>query len=130
MIDHVGTNTTDFARAQAFYDATLGALGYVRNSNMEWKDEGGVTRHACSYGTGRKPTLWLAEVGSPPTPRHIAFVAKDRSAVDAFHAAGLALGAKDNGPPGLREHYHPNYYGAFLIDPDGNNVEAVCHFPP
>jgi catechol 2,3-dioxygenase-like lactoylglutathione lyase family enzyme len=78
-------------------------------------------------GRGGKPQLWLSHGEPPASPLHIAFAARNRAEVDAFHAAALAAGGKDNGAPGLRPHYHPNYYGAFAIDPDGHNIEAVCH---
>lgn len=128
MIDHLSTYATDFVATQKFYDATLGVLGYDRNMNMvaEWDSEF-PTRRLCAYGTGQKPTFWLAEVKESASPRHVAFIATDRAAVDAFYGAGLEAGGRDNGKPGERPIYHPGYYGAFLLDPDGNNVEAVHH---
>jgi catechol 2,3-dioxygenase-like lactoylglutathione lyase family enzyme len=83
--------------------------------------------YGVGLGRGGKPSLWLSQGEPPVSPLHIAFTAKNRAEVDAFHAAALAAGAKDNGAPGLRPHYHPNYYGSFAIDPDGHNIEAVCH---
>lgn len=80
------------------------------------------------YGRDR-PVFWLHERADTGSGRHYAFSAISRAQVDAFHAAALAAGGKDNGAPGLRPHYHPNYYGAFVLDPDGNNIEAVCHLP-
>jgi catechol 2,3-dioxygenase-like lactoylglutathione lyase family enzyme len=88
----------------------------------------GLTYKSGGFGPGGKPYLWLKPSGSI-SPTHLAFTADNRAAVDAFHKAALAMGAKDNGPPGLRLHYHPSYYGAFVIDPDGYNVEVVCHKP-
>ena len=128
MIDHLTTYATDFVATQKFYDATLAALGYDRNVNMvaEW-DQEFPTRRVCAYGPGKQPIFWIGEVKESASPRHVAFIAKDRAAVDAFHRAGLEVGGKDNGGPGERPVYHPGYYGGFLLDPDGNNVEAVHH---
>ena len=81
----------------------------------------------CAFGPGRKPCFWLIEAKQAATPRHIAFAARERPAVDAFYQAALEIGARDNGPPGPRPMYHKDYYGAFVLDPDGNNIEAVCH---
>ncbi len=128
MIDHLSFYTTDFDAAQRFYDAVLGSLGYERNKEMvmTW-DEHLPNRRCCAYGEGSKPCFWVVESKEAASPRHLAFVAKSRAAVEAFHAVGLSAGGKDNGGPGPREHYHPGYYGSFLLDPDGNNVEAVIH---
>jgi len=128
MIDHLSTSAIDFDATQKFYDAVFATLGYERNVDMvtSWDPEN-PTRRICAYGPGQKPTFWVGEAGEANGSRHVAFVAADRAAVDAFHAAGLEAGGKDNGAPGERPQYHPGYYGAFLIDPDGNNVEAVCH---
>jgi catechol 2,3-dioxygenase-like lactoylglutathione lyase family enzyme len=82
------------------------------------------------YGDGKKAFFWLGLRDAPQTGAHIAFIAADRATVDRFHAAALAAGGRDNGAPGLRPHYHPDYYGAFVLDPDGHNIEAVCHDPP
>jgi catechol 2,3-dioxygenase-like lactoylglutathione lyase family enzyme len=130
MIDHVSSYTTQFEAARRFYDAALTALGYERNMEMvtTW-DAAFPSRRVCAYGPGRRPVFWLTEVNEPASPRHIAFVAKDHAAVAAFHGACLEAGGKDNGAPGPRPIYHANYYGAFALDPDGNNVEAVCHQP-
>lgn len=128
MIDHLFTYTTDYDATLAFYDAVLGALGYVRNREMvaEWDPEW-PTRRMCAYGTPQRPIFRVMEVREPATPRHVAFAAADRDAVVRFYEAGLAAGGRDHGAPGLRPQYHPGYYGAFLFDPDGNNVEAVVH---
>lgn len=128
MIDHVSTYATDFDKTVAFYDAALGALGYARNVNMvtSWDPEWPDCRIA-AYGPGAKAVFWIAEVKVAASPRHFAFSAADRGAVKAFYDAGLDAGGNDNGPPGERPVYHPGYYGAFLFDPDGNNVEAVNH---
>jgi catechol 2,3-dioxygenase-like lactoylglutathione lyase family enzyme len=113
MYDHVGLRVNDLQAAKRFYRATLQALGLVEDAS------GG-------FGPAGAPALWLHEEKHPAGGAHIAFRAKDREAVARFHAAGLAAGGKDNGKPGLRPDYSPCYFAAFLIDPDGNNVEAVC----
>ena len=130
MIDHCSTYALDFEATRRFYDEALGALGYVRNMEfVATMDPEHPTRRLCAYGVGQKPTFWVVEAYEKSTPRHTAFVAHSREAVSAFHAAALRVGATDNGAPGLRPHYHPTYFGAFVLDPDGNNVEAVCHTP-
>jgi catechol 2,3-dioxygenase-like lactoylglutathione lyase family enzyme len=126
MIDHTEILVRDFAKAKAFYDAALGALGARMLMVVPEEYTGG--RKFAGYGRD-KPDFWLAEATETGPGRHTAFAARNRAEVDAFHAAALAAGGKDNGAPGLRPHYHANYYGAFVIDPDGNNVEAVCHRP-
>ena len=128
MIDHLSTYTTKFEAAQRFYDAALAPLGYGRVMEMvaTWDGEF-PNRRMCAYGPPGKPTLWLAEVKQAASPRHIAFVAPSRPAVHAFFDAALKAGGRDNGGPGEREQYHPTYYGAFVLDPDDNNVEAVVH---
>jgi len=119
MLDHVGFGVTDYQRSKAFYEAALAPLGITLL--MEWSGA------AAGFGTGRKPFFFL-ESGRPVArPLHVAFAAGDRATVDRFHAAALAAGGTDNGAPGVRAIYHPHYYGAFVLDPDGNNVEAVCH---
>jgi len=120
MIDHLGFHVRDFAVSRRFYLDALAPLGV--GPAMEFEGNIGLGRDG-------KPTLWLSE-GPPPPPLHLAFAARNRAEVDAFYWAALKAGAKDNGPPGLRPHYHPNYYAAFAIDPDGHNIEAVCHSPP
>jgi catechol 2,3-dioxygenase-like lactoylglutathione lyase family enzyme len=130
MIDHLSTYATDYERTRAFYDAVLGELGYVRTMEMQTaQDPAWPTRRLASYGPQGRHIFWLIETREAATPRHVAFVASTREAVDRFHKAALQHGGKDNGGPGMREHYHPNYYGAFVLDPDGNNVEAVIHHP-
>ena len=128
MIDHLSTYATDYDATIAFYDAVFTPLGITRNLNMtaHWNPAWPEQR-MCAYGPGDQKVLWVAEVKEASSPRHFAFTAADHAAVDAFHAAGVAVGAEDNGAPGPREMYHPGYYGAFLRDPDGNNVEAVNH---
>ena len=122
MFDHVGLNVRDYAASRAFYERALGPLGYsVVMAFDEWK--------ACGFGTESQPTFWISEREPATTGTHLAFTAPDRSTVDAFHEAALDAGGIDNGRPGIRAHYHPTYYGAFVHDLDGNNVEAVCHAP-
>ncbi|BDG02110.1 VOC family protein [Anaeromyxobacter oryzae] len=120
MIDHFTLKVRDGAKARAFYAAALAPLGY--EVLMEFEG---------SYGLGaeKKPDLWIVQDPENTRPMHFAFVARNRAAVDAFHRAALAAGGKDNGAPGLRPQYHPTYYGAFVLDDDGHNVEAVCHRP-
>ena len=121
IIDHVGLATTDFVRSMAFYSAALGTLGI--KPLVEFT-EGGHS-HA---GFGRdRPTFWIGSGKQHRGEAHVAFVAGSRAEVDAFYTAALANGGRDNGKPGLRPHYHANYYGAFVLDPDGYNIEAVHH---
>ena len=131
MIDHYTLLVGDVERAKDFYLAALGPLGYevVMEITREMIPDLPFPK---SYGLGvkGKPDLWLRPADGPVAPTHIAFRAESREAVDAFHAAALAAGGTDHGPPGVRAHYHPSYYGAFVLDADGYNVEAVCHAPP
>ena len=136
MLDHTGIVVTDLAAARAFYDAIAKPLGLVTVDNQP--AEGGKGSFLLGRGPSEYPYLWIGSLipsywvdGSKPgiNQMHIAFTAKDQAAVDAFYAAALASGGKDNGPPGIRAQYHPTYYGAFVLDADGNNVEAVCHKP-
>lgn len=130
MIDHTSSYATDFEAAKAFYQAALAELGYGVQLEMTFDADPDLPgRRAAAFGPPGNPTFWVIETLVAYTPRHTAFVATDRNAVDAFHRAGLAAGGQDFGAPGPRPIYHPNYYGAFLTDPDGNNVEAVCHTP-
>ncbi len=117
IFDHVGYNVGDFERSKAFYLQALAPLGI------------GVAAEGEGWAMFGRPGLWIGALGAAPTGIHVAFAAADRAQVRAFHAAALAAGGRDNGAPGLRPHYHANYYGAFVFDPDGNNVEAVCHAP-
>jgi catechol 2,3-dioxygenase-like lactoylglutathione lyase family enzyme len=118
-LDHISLKVSDLARSKAFYAEALGPLGY--EVLMEFEGVAG-------FGAKGDADFWISE-GEPRAPIHIAFASSDRATVDAFHAAALAAAGKDNGQPGLRPHYHEHYYGAFVHDPDGNNVEAVCHLP-
>jgi len=119
LLDHIGFHVRNVEASRRFYLAALAPLGV----GVVMEGPFGV-----GLGRGGKPQLWLSP-GEPAAPLHLAFTARNRAEVDAFHAAALAAGGRDNGPPGLRLHYHPNYYGAFAIDPDGHNIEAVCHSP-
>jgi catechol 2,3-dioxygenase-like lactoylglutathione lyase family enzyme len=118
MLDHIIITVEDFSASKAFYEEALAPLGY--QVSMEF-DEG------CGFSVLEKPDFWIRQ-GEKITPHiHVAFTSRDRDTVDAFYAAAIAAGGTDNGAPGLRAEYHPNYYGAFVFDPDGNNIEAVCH---
>ncbi len=120
ILDHIGFNVRDFARSRAFYTAALQPLDIgILKEGEGWAMIG-------RWGEG---AVWFGAFGAAATPIHIAFHAKTREQVRRFHAAAVAAGGKDNGPPGLRPQYHANYYGAFVFDPDGHNVEAVCHDP-
>jgi len=135
MIDHMGLPVGDVARATEFYLKALAPLGYGIVMEVSAADTG----HGASVGFGPpgepadfqsgKPSFWIGEDGRVTPPVHVAFAAPSRGAVDAFYRAALAAGGKYNGAPGLRPHYHANYYAAFVLDPDGNNIEAVCHAP-
>ena len=133
MIDHTGVPVSDMTRSKAWYGQALAPLGY----GLLMVVPGELTGHGDAAGLGDlssgKPDFWLgvqdaARVKAMPKI-HVAFAAKTRAAVDAFYAAAISAGGTDNGPPGLRPQYHPNYYGAFVLDPDGHNIEAVCHAP-
>ncbi len=121
MIDHFGFAVKDMAKSRGFYEAALAPLGLkVIRGGESW----------AAFGEGGPQTeFWIGTYGPPPGRIHFAFVAKDRAAVRAFYDAAIKAGGADNGPPGTRANYHPNYYAAFVIDPDGHNVEAVCHKP-
>jgi catechol 2,3-dioxygenase-like lactoylglutathione lyase family enzyme len=126
MLDHIGFPVTDFARSKAFYTRVLEPLGFklLVEVNLSEDGEDGYA----GFGADR-PHFWMG-TGKPLTGRlHVAFAAKNRAEVQAFYAAALAAGGIDNGAPGLRPHYHENYYAAFVLDPDGHNIEAVNHLP-
>jgi catechol 2,3-dioxygenase-like lactoylglutathione lyase family enzyme len=122
MLDHIGLRTRQLKEMFAFYEAVLAPLGFSKQKDF------GV---AAGFGKEGMHPLWIGQAEGDATASsvHLALTAESRSAVDAFHAAALANGGLDNGPPGLRPQYHEAYYGAFVIDPDGNNLEAVCHKP-
>jgi len=120
MIDHISIRVSDYERSKRFFEAALAPLGYRL-----------VFEHAISgagFGRSGKPDFWIKQ--GPPSPSlHIAFAGDDRAMVDAFYEEATAADGRDNGAPGLRPEYHPAYYGAFVLDPDGHNIEAVCHKP-
>ncbi len=123
MIDHIGVNVSNFEQSKQFYISALNPLGYELIKEFDAAVTGS---NLAGFGVDGKPDFWIGE-GDVNTPRiHVAFVAESRALVDAFYEAALKVGGRDNGIPGLR-HYHPNYYGAFVLDPDGHNIEAVCH---
>ncbi len=127
MLDHVGIEVADFDRSRAFYEAALAPLGI--GPVMEPMPQ--AVGFGAEVGGGVKPFFWVMARGrTPVSGAHLAFAAEGRDAVDGFHAAALGAGGSDNGAPGPRPIYHPHYYGAFVLDPDGNNVEAVCHRAP
>jgi catechol 2,3-dioxygenase-like lactoylglutathione lyase family enzyme len=131
ILDHVGVAVSDYARSLAFYEAALAPLGLTAQMKVGKEQTGGVYEGA-GFGKDQKPAFWIGS-GGGRTPGgnavHVAFVAENRAAVDAFYKAAIAAGGKDNGAPGVRAHYHPNYYGAFVFDLDGHNIEAVAHRP-
>lgn len=127
MLDHLGLTVTDIARSRAFYERALAPLGITILKEITAAQTGGAIH--LGLGAGGKPFFWLGSGGNPAGPVHVAFTASDRAEVDAFYRAALAAGGRDNGGPGLRPHYHASYYGAFVLDRDGHNVEAVCHKP-
>ena len=127
VIDHIGLLVSDFARARAFYAQALAPLGISAIMQVGTEETGGPSY--AGFGRDGKPEFWIRS-GERTAPHvHVAFAAADRATVRAFHEAALAAGGRDNGGPGLRPEYHPNYYGAFVLDPDGHNFEAVCHRP-
>lgn len=129
MIDHIGLAVADLDRAAGFYRAALAPLGLGVQMQVSDEMTGGRGAHL-GFGRDGKPGFWIGTHRAPVTGVHVAFAAPDRASVDAFYHAALAAGGRDNGAPGLRPHDHPHYYGAFVLDPDGNNIEAVCHRPP
>jgi catechol 2,3-dioxygenase-like lactoylglutathione lyase family enzyme len=129
MLDHVGISVANLEKSRTFYLAALRPLSLSLVMEVTAEQTGGAA-HA-GFGREGKPFFWIG--GPAPggarvsTATHFAFAAQTRGEVDAFYRAALAAGGRDNGPPGLRPHYHADYYGAFVLDPDGNNIEAVCH---
>ncbi len=124
MFDHISLPVTDFDKACGFYAAALAPLG------IAWLMTFPGDKHdsAAGFGVDGKPFFWVGEAAATVSV-HVAFAAAQRGMVDAFHHAALSAGGTDNGAPGIREQYHPNYYAAFVLDPDGHNIEAVCHLP-
>ena len=118
MLDHIIINVADFDASKAFFLKALEPLGYAVVLEMG---------RAVGFGIQGKPELFIRETETAASPVHVAFKSPDRISVERFYDAAIAAGGKDNGPPGLRKGYHPNYFGAFVLDPDGNNIEAVCH---
>jgi len=127
MIDHTGLSVSDFGKSKAFYAAALQPLGYRVLMELTPEQTGGF--EGAGFGEPNKPDFWIGKGTPNQPPLHVAFRAVDRAAVDAFYRAAIAAGGRDNGAPGPRPHYHPNYYGAFVLDPDGHNIESVCHDP-
>jgi catechol 2,3-dioxygenase-like lactoylglutathione lyase family enzyme len=126
VIDHLGFPVSDYARSKAFYAQALAPLGY----ELVMEIEGAHTESqapAAGFGQPGKPDFWIGGEGGLKMPVHVAILAADRASVDAFHVAALRAGGRDNGAPGFRAHYHAKYYAAFVLDPDGHNIEAVCH---
>jgi catechol 2,3-dioxygenase-like lactoylglutathione lyase family enzyme len=127
MIDHTGLVVSDFERSKQFYSEALGAIGYALLAEFPAAVTGSVD--VAGFGENGKPDFWISRGEANKPPIHIAFRVDKRATVDAFYQAGISAGGGDNGPPGVRAHYHPNYYGAFVLDPDGHNVAGVCHEP-
>lgn len=128
MIDHTGVTVSDFTASKAFYEKALAPIGYALIMELP----ASVAGHAdvAGFGEPPKPDFWISRGNPNKPPIHVAFRVASRSQVDAFYAAAMAAGGRDNGAPGVRPHYHPHYYGAFVLDPDGHNIEAVCHEAP
>jgi catechol 2,3-dioxygenase-like lactoylglutathione lyase family enzyme len=126
MLDHISVSVSNLGRARGFYVAALAPLGIT--VIMEVTPEESGSAGFIGFGAAGKPFFWLS-LGAVAPHLHVAFAADSRGAVDAFYLAAMAAGGRDNGAPGLRRHYHANYYGAFVLDPDGYNIEAVCHKP-
>ena len=123
MLDHIGIEVTDYEKSKAFYKTILAPLGYILIMEV-----GGFA----GFGSNEKETgpiaqFWIHQDNAPAKSLHLAFKSKNRKTVDEFYNTALKAGARDNGKPGLRKIYHENYYGAFILDPDGHNIEAVCH---
>jgi catechol 2,3-dioxygenase-like lactoylglutathione lyase family enzyme len=126
MIDHLSVVVSDYARSKAFYLQALAPTGHSQLRELRATPDGQETAGFC-HPDGSD--FWISQGDAIHPPIHVAFRVSSRAAVDAFYKAAIAAGGRDNGPPGLRPQYHPNYYGAFVLDPDGHNIEAVCHDP-
>jgi catechol 2,3-dioxygenase-like lactoylglutathione lyase family enzyme len=127
MIDHTGLDISDPVKSRRFYEQALAPLGYRVLMEIPLSVTGGEV--VLGMGVAPKPDFWLHQGTPQKPPLHVAFRADSRAVVDAFYKAAMAAGGKDNGPPGPRPQYHENYYGAFVLDPDGHNIEACCHDP-
>ncbi len=125
MIDHIGIAVSNIQVSKQFYTKALAPIGY--SLVMEVSAEQTGHSAAAGFGVPPKPDFWISGGAPNAPPVHVAFRVPSRALVIAFHAAALAAGGRDNGGPGLRPHYHPNYFGAFVLDPDGHNIETVCH---
>jgi catechol 2,3-dioxygenase-like lactoylglutathione lyase family enzyme len=121
VLDHVGFGVSDYQRSKAFYEQALAPLGMTLLLEP--------VAQAAGFGKDGKPFFWIEANRPSVTEVHVAFAVDSRETVDAFHAAALEAGGTDNGAPGVRAIYHPHYYGGYVLDPDGNNIEAVCHRP-
>jgi catechol 2,3-dioxygenase-like lactoylglutathione lyase family enzyme len=127
MIDHTGISVRDIKKSKAFYTRALAPIGYTLLAEFPGSVTG--SSDVAGFGVAPRPDFWIASGTSNLPPIHVAFRVENRLLVDEFHKAAMAAGGRDNGGPGVRAHYHPNYYGAFVLDPDGHNVEVVCHNP-
>jgi catechol 2,3-dioxygenase-like lactoylglutathione lyase family enzyme len=127
MLDHIGFAVNEYDRSKRFYELALAPLSITLLMEVT-PEQTGLGSHA-GFGADGHPFFWIGNQGRPASGVHVAFTAQSRAAVDEFYRAAVRVGGRDNGAPGLRPHYHANYYGAFVLDPDGNNVEAVCHKP-
>lgn len=126
ILDHIGFAVSDYPKSRAFYEKALAPLGFKVLMEVTAEMTGGAAY--CGFGKD-KPDFWIGEGKAPGKPIHVAFAASSRELVNAFYQAAIAAGGTDNGAPGLRPQYHEHYYGAFVLDPDGLNIEAVCHLP-
>jgi catechol 2,3-dioxygenase-like lactoylglutathione lyase family enzyme len=125
MLDHVGFAVSDLEKARNFYQKALSPLGIMLIYDITAEQTDGEAY--LGFGEDQKPYFWVGTGDRFGGRLHVAFLAENRAVVDKFYREAIAAGGKDNGAPGLRPHYHKNYYGAFVLDPDGNNIEAVCH---
>lgn len=128
MFDHLGLPVSDYDASKRFYEKVMASLGHalVMEATPPQTENG---EPACGFGPPGEPAFWIGREPGHIAPAHVGFTARSRAEVRAFHAAGLAAGGRDHGAPGLRPHYGPNYYAAFVLDPDGHNIEAVCQTP-
>lgn len=127
MIDHTGVIVSDIDNSKKFYRSALAAIGYEVLVELP----ASITGHTdvAGFGESGKPDFWISKGSPNQPPIHVAFRVNSRELVDEFYTSAMQAGGRDNGKPGLRSHYHPDYYGAFVLDPDGHNIEAVCHQP-